>query len=82
MQVHKLDWLNAVPFDSDCKRPLDAVYGNDQTLVVIDGGEDSTNTVQASAPDSDLLANVEKRMLRKGDLFSDNQNFSDNRIPK
>jgi hypothetical protein len=52
---------------------LDAVYGNDQTLVVIDRREDSANPVQAPTADPDLLADVKKRMRRKGNLFSDNR---------
>jgi len=68
----RLDRLNSVAVDSDGNRSLDAVYGNNQTSVVVDPREHSTNTIQTAPADSDLLAQTNKRMRRKGNSSPNN----------
>src|ERR1041385_4771219 len=72
LPIRRSKRLDPITVNADGKRPLNAVHGNDQAAIILDCREDSADAVQAATPDPNLLTDVEERMRRNRDFFTDN----------
>jgi hypothetical protein len=70
-----LDEFQVKPGYTDCQRPLNQIYGDDDAAIRVLGGENSFDAIEVSAADSDLLADVQKRIRFKGN-FTGEQNLN------
>lgn len=73
--VDFLDGFQVKPGYTDCQRPLDQIYGDDDAAIRVLGGENPFDAIEVAAADSDFLADVQKRIWFKRN-FAGEQNLN------